>query len=232
MLKCLAHLPLVAAIVLSSALNAEKSTPVNTISDDSFSYQISKDLQFAEECDSCCNITGSTSDISIEIRASQNGTDFDGLLVNTIKELVNEINAENAANMYLVSVKNIFSKVIDATTFEALANSKSEDEAKQALGNLFQNMLNAMTSKNTMLEQAIYFATFSDEIVKDITNTMSALTQEHVIKMSQFQYENGKQDMAKEIKKIFDEFLINMLNATATVFENHGYKIDRQSLGL
>ncbi|MFH1254255.1 MAG: hypothetical protein V1646_02370 [bacterium] len=255
MLKRSTYLTLIATIVLSSALNAEDLKPeplkiTNTVSDDSFSWQSSK--YFESEITACCDTPETNSckiftqlsiailteqdyegaKSSIAILAEQNCKGLDDLLIKTIKGLVTKINPEKAVQLYIAYVKNTFDKVITAINFESLSSIQNKDEAEQALENLLQNTYNTIVSKNTALEQAIYFATFSDEIVKDITNTISELIEEYDIKMSQFQYENEKQDMAKEIKKMLGEFSTSILNAIATVFENHGYKIDRQSLGL
>lgn len=234
MLKRFARLTLVATVVLSSVLNAEKSVPVNAVSDDSFSCQISKIHETTVWTLLPINPEQfeNFSKSSIEILAEQDGTNFDDLLVKTIKKLATEIDPEKAGNMYLACVKNIFDKAIATVNFESLFSSKNEDEFKQTLGSLFQNMLNEMTSKDALLEQAIYFSTFSDEIVKDITKTMSEIMQEFCTKMGNFEYTSDRQKLATEFKKMFDEFLTNDLNLTATVFENHGYKIDRQGLGL
>lgn len=244
MLKRSARLALIATVILSSALNAdlnaEKLNTESVASDDSFSYQISKQLESTitvycdtpTETDSCDSSCESFTRSSIAILAEQDGEDFDDLLVKTIKQLALEIDPEQAAQMYLACVKNTFDKAIAAINFDALASSQNEDEAKQALGSLFQDLFNAMTSKDAMLEQAIYFATFSDEIVKDITNTMAVNMQELCAKMGNLKDTSDSQTIATEFKKTFDEFLTSNLNATATVFENHGYEIDRQSLGL
>ncbi len=221
MLKRFARLTLVAAVVLSSALNA---------GNDSFSYDISKELAIYQGFKA--DKSDATTECSMDLIVSQDGSDFDDLLVKTIKKLALEINPEKAAQMYLSSVKNTYDKAMTAINFESMTTSQNEDEFKQALGKLFQDLFNEITSKDALLEQAIYFATFSDETIKSITNAMSTNMQEYTIKIGNFEYTNDTQKLAPELKKLVNDLLTNCLNSMATVFEDHGYEIDRQSLGL
>jgi hypothetical protein len=222
------------AIVLFSILNAE-----NVVSDDSFSCQISKELETTiwsvapQDTETCGNFTKA----SIEILAEQEGEDFDDLLVKTIKELVQEIDPERAASIYLISLKNTFDKVVNATNFESIVASKSEDELNQNFGDFLKKLIESVSSKDANLEQSICFATFSDETVKKITNSTAICMQCYFAKLNALTSNgsNSNDDMQTKIdhiKQLLIDLPKNILSSTVSVFEETGYAIDIQGLGL
>jgi hypothetical protein len=256
------RLSFVATVFLFSALNADV-----VVSDDSFSCQISKQLETSIWNDTPLDSDtyNNSSKSSIEILAEQDGSDFDSLIINTITSLVNEINPEMAASIYLGLIKKTFDAAFAPSNLEILASSKNKEELKENLKTFFQKLLESLSSKDSNLKTSVCFATFTDETVKEITNSMSTCMQDYFIKLNELtepeveiqtttdtqattdtqtvtdtqtqeesdpQIDTDIQNKINSINALLSELSKNILSSIASVFENHGYKIDRQALGL
>jgi hypothetical protein len=215
------------AVILFSSLNAAIE-----IQDDSFSCIFSTGIEqeFHNSPDKG-EVVDSTK-ISMEAIAQQDGTNWNDLIVNTIIELVNQIDKQEAANNYLILVKKSYDAIINTSNLEALSSYKDTEELGQNLSNFLQQTFNAMSSQESVLKQAIYFATFSDETVKKIAVTLSNCLQNYVSKINEILPNSDDSKTVETFKQVLLDLPQNVLGSLVTVFEEDGYEIDKQALGL
>lgn len=243
--------------ILISGLNAETD-----IQDKSFTFEISKGMEIGGYIDLSDQYSlKKSSRIEIAVDAQQDGINFDGLIFNTITELVNHLNKDNAASIYLALMEKNYDVMTNSHNWEILASSKTQEELNKNLVALFQEFFESLSSKENTLKQAICFATFNDETIKNITTVATTCMQEYINKINALSSQSttsestpvsavndepensevtGQQDSAAndlqkvsaEIKNLLIDLKNNMLIALTKTFESAGYKIDRSTLEL
>jgi hypothetical protein len=173
------RLAFVSTVFLFSALNAN-----GVASNDSFSLQGSSRIEI-KEWSLIPYEDPKFVKSSIEITAEQDGSDFDDLIINTIASLVNEINPEVAASIYLGLIKKSLDIAFNPSNLEFLASSNNKEELNKNVGIFFQKLFESLSSQDDNLKTSVCFATFTKETVKEITNAMANCMQNYCIKMNE-----------------------------------------------
>lgn len=234
--------------VLISGLNAEAD-----IQNKSFTFEISKGMEVGGYIDLSDQYSlEKSSRIEIAVDAQQDGINFDGLIFNTITELVNHLNKDKAASIYLALMEKNYDVMTNSRNWEILASSKTQEELNKNLVALFQEFFESLSSKENTLKQAICFATFNDETIKKITAVATTCMQEYINRINALSNQstpnnvqgnsevidqqdtaaNDLQKIVAEIKNLVIDLKDNILIALTKTFEAEGYKIDRSTLEL
>lgn len=145
------------------------------------------------------NLLTATDSTSTEI----NNNDLDAkATIETIKDLASKISPEVAAKEYFNYVQSVYEN------FKAdpiLNNTTTEKSSIDDFMKSFSSMLQKLSNKETQLEQAIYFSTFPNELIKDINASMMIEMQKYFQNLNAISTEkmqNAQEKSEEELNKI------------------------------
>ncbi|MFC1894735.1 hypothetical protein ACFLYH_02180 [Candidatus Dependentiae bacterium] len=177
-------------------------------------------------------------DLTIVLKSTDTTINKDEVILNTINELAKNIDPKNAAKMYLKYTEEVFSIVKNSsvTMMQALKACKTKEEAAVVQGNYLRSMSETFGKKDNALKQASLFASFSDEVIKEIQQSLAQSTQVYLLEIQiSAKKLDLKTDDVKAKARIVDEhgefvknktseFFDKVIDSMKNVFKKH-YKI-------
>ncbi len=147
----------------------------------------------------------SSFEITVKCSKDLDNVSKEKFILNTIENLIKEIDPTTAAKGYLEYLQSAFEKLKNNEVFKSIKDSKSIEESSLKINQFMQEWMKDLSKKENVLKQSVYFVALSDEAINEINMAMGMAIQSFMMELNTIAAEANKKAQEAIAEKAKEE---------------------------